>query len=295
MSLIALAAALGCGGEAVGVGSKNFSENVFLGELIAQQIERRTDYAVERRLNLGGTFLCHQALLTGEIDVYPEYTGTALTAILEDDLIRDPEAAWKRVDSEYRRRFEARWMPPFGFNDTFAVLVREADAPPELRTISDLAKVAPQLTLGFNFEFGEREDGWAGLRQSYSLEFAEPPKTLDLNLVYQALRDRRIDVGIGNSTHGLIPALDLRMLEDDRDYFPPYDAAAVVRQEALERFPGLEEALAELTGAIDQERMREINRRLDVEKIPAAEAARRFLDEWEAGRTAPSAPASGAE
>jgi glycine betaine/choline ABC-type transport system substrate-binding protein len=258
------------------VSSKNFTESVFLGELIAQQIERTTDYRVERRLNLGGTFLCHQALLSGEIDVYPEYTGTALTAILEEPVQRDAGHVYERVAQAYKQKFNLVWTRPFGFNNTFAVLVRKQDAQ-GIQTISDLAAVAPNLTIGFNFEFLEREDGWPGLRQTYNLAFKGEPRTLDLNLVYQALEAGQVDVAIGNSTHGLIEKRGLRMLDDDRGYFPPYDAAPVVRQETLDRFPGLREALDALGGQIPQERMQQVNLELDVDLRRVEDVAAELL------------------
>ena len=268
---------VGCSSpEIIRVGSKNFTENVFLGELIAQQIESRTGYQVERRLNLGGTFLCHEALLAGEIDVYPEYTGTALTAILEEPVASDAGQVYDRVRNAYEQRFHLSWGPPFGFNNTFAVLIRAEDAR-GLETISDLAPVAPQLTIGFNFEFLEREDGWPGMKRAYNLAFKGEPRTLDLNLVYQALRAGQVDVAIGNSTHGLIEKLDLRVLHDDRGYFPPYDAAAIARRETLDRFPGLEESLAQLGGAIPQAQMRSLNRALDVDQRRVEEVAAEFL------------------
>ncbi|MEZ5365937.1 MAG: glycine betaine ABC transporter substrate-binding protein [Bryobacterales bacterium] len=262
--------------DVIRVGSKNFTENVFLGELIAQQIDRRTEYRVERRLNLGGTFLCHEALLAGEIDVYPEYTGTALTAILEEPVESDSGAVFDRVREAYAEKFQLVWTKPFGFNNTFAVLVRKEDAQ-GIETISDLAAVAPNLTIGFNFEFLEREDGWPGLSKEYGLAFADKPKTLDLNLVYQALEAGQVDVAVGNSTHGLIEKLGLRMLRDDKGYFPPYDAAPVVRQATLERFPGLREALDELGGAISQVEMQRINRELDVEQRRVEDVAKAVL------------------
>jgi len=260
------------------VGSKNFSENVFLGELVAQHVEARTGLRVERRLNLGGTFICHEALKAGQIDLYPEYTGTALTAILEAEPVKEPAEALRQVRLEYQQRFEAEWAPPFGFEDTYAILVR-GDEPEELTTISALAERAGEYRIGFNFEFMERGDGWPGFRETYGLEFAEEPATLDLSLVYQALVDRRIDVAVGNSTHGLIEKFGLRMLEDDRRYFPPYDAAMIVREDAYVRFPGLREALDEIGGAIDVATMRELNRRLDVEQEAPETVAREFLRE----------------
>ena len=220
----------------------------------------------------------HQAILSGEADLYPEYTGTALTAILESDVVKDPAEALREVRLQYAERFGAEWTGPFGFEDTYAILVRGEETE-SLRSISDLAKVAEDYRIGFNFEFVERADGWRGLQAAYGLQFAEEPSTLDLSLVYQALAERQIDVAVGNSTHGLISKLDLRQLEDDRRYFPPYDAANVVRSDAFERFPGLREALAELEGCIDDERMREINRQIDVEMKPIAQAARDFRAE----------------
>lgn len=269
----------GCqaGEPALTVASKNFSENVFLAELVAQQVERRTDYPVVRRLNLGGTFICHQALISGQVDLYPEYTGTALTAILELPTSSDRQAVFETVSRDYEQRFQARWAAPFGFNNTFALLVR-GDAPAALQSISDLASDGRDLVLGYNFEFEQRSDGFAGLSKTYGLELTTPSKTLDLSLVYKALADKEIDVAVGNSTHGLIDGLGLRQLADDRNYFPPYDAAMVVREDAFERFPQLGGALAELAGALSQNEMRRINRRLDVDQVSPAEAAREFLE-----------------
>ena len=173
------------------VGSKNFTESVLLGELLAQQIEHRTDLRVDRRLNLGGTFLCHQALRSGQIDVYPEYTGTALTAILKRPVEQDPDKVFETVSGAYRQEFAAQWLKPFGFNNTFAVVVRPEE---RLQTISDLAAVSKDRIIGFNFEFLERQDGYTGLIARYGLSFAAEPKTMDLGLLYRALRggtDRR--------------------------------------------------------------------------------------------------------
>ncbi len=261
--------------DAVVVGSKNFSENIFLGELVAQRLEQ-AGILVERRLNLGGTFLCHQALLAGQIDLYPEYTGTALLAMLQQPPVKDPRKAFDIVQREYEERFQARWMPPFGFNNSFAILVRDS-APQDLRAISDLARYADRYVIGFNFEFEQREDGFRGLQHAYEFNFAKPPKTLDLNLVYQALAEDQIDVAVGNSTHGLIKALDLRILDDDRRYFPPYDAAVVVRDQTLSGHPGLEEILQGLGGALSQRQIVEINRRLDVDQQRVADVARDVL------------------
>ena len=267
---------LGCGGsDRVVVASKNFSENVLLAELIAQQLEQR-GLEVDRRLNLGSTFLCHQGLASGDIHVYPEYTGTALTAVLKQSVTRSPDEALQLVRKAYLEKFQAKWRDPFGFNNTFAVMVRDTE-PAELKTISDLAQVADRYTIGYNFEFEQRAAGYDGLKKAYGLEFAEEPKTMDLNLVYQALDQGQVDVAVGNSTHGLIDRLGLRVLKDDREYFPPYDAAAIVRTEAFEKFPGLTEALSELSGAIDENAMRELNRKVDVDQLPVDDVARQFL------------------
>ena len=262
-------------GDRLIVASKNFSENVFLAELVAQHVEARLGIPVDRRFNLGGTFLCHQALVSGEADLYPEYTGTALTAILESEVVKDPGEALRQVRLQYVEQFQVEWMGPFGFEDTYAILVR-GDEAPGLKTISDLADRAADYRIGFNFEFVERADGWEGLQGAYGLEFGSEPVTMDLSLVYQALAERRIDVAVGNSTHGLISKLGLRRLQDDRRYFPPYDAATVVRSDAFGRFPGLREALVELEGRIDDTRMREINREIDVEMKPVEQAVREF-------------------
>ena len=246
------------------VGSKNFTESVLLGELLAQQIEHGTALRVERRLNLGGTFLCHQALRSGKIDLYPEYTGTALTAILKRPVEQDPDKVLETVSLAYREEFAAQWLQPFGFNNTFAVVVRPEDAGPQpLRTISDLAAVSKDRTIGFNFEFLERQDGYPGLVARYGLSFAREPKTMDLGLLYRALRGGQIDVAVGSSTDGLIAAWNLRILEDDLRYFPPYDAAPVVRVETLQRHPELGDVLADLGGLLSEKEMQRLNHEID--------------------------------
>ncbi len=242
------------------VGSKNFTESVLLGELLAQQIEHRTDLRVDRRLNLGGTFLCHQALRSGQIDVYPEYTGTALTAILKRPVEQDPDKVFETVSGAYRQEFAAQWLKPFGFNNTFAVVVRPEE---RLQTISDLAAVSKDRIIGFNFEFLERQDGYTGLIARYGLSFAAEPKTMDLGLLYRALRGGQIDVAVGSSTDGLIAAWNLRVLEDDLRYFPPYDAAPVARVETLRRHPRLRDVLGDLGGLLSEQEMQRLNHEID--------------------------------
>ena len=220
------------------VGAKNFSESDLLAEIVAQQIERRAHVPVERRLHLGGTFVCHQAITSGSIDIYVEYTGTAFTAILKQTPVADADRVYRFVAAEYPRRFQLRWTSPFGFENTFAILVRRADAARyHLSRISDLAAVAPRWKAGFGYEFLERADGFTGLAQRYGLRFSAPPTSMDLGLTYRALADGRVDVIAGNSTDGQIAALDLVELRDDRGYFPPYQAAPVVRARQLDAWP----------------------------------------------------------
>jgi osmoprotectant transport system substrate-binding protein len=277
--LFLLLAACGRDGSAIIVGSKNFTESVLLAELIAQQIEAHTTLRVERRLNLGGTFLCHQALVAGQIDVYPEYSGTALTAILEQPVQRDPQEVLRIVSQAYGERFQAEWLPPFGFNNTYAVVVREEDAQQkDLKTLSDLARVSQDFRIGFMFEFAERQDGYRGLVETYGFTFRGEPRTMDLGLIYRALRERQIDVGVGSATDGLITALKMRVLDDDKHYFPPYDAAPVARTAVLDEHPEVREALAALGALFDEQEMREINYAVDGEQQPVADVVRKLRE-----------------
>ena len=263
------------------IGSKNFTENILLAELTAQHIENSTDITVERRLNLGGSFLCHEALLAGAIDLYPEYSGTALTAILKLPVGQDPETVRETVVRAYRARFQFEWMKPFGFNNTFAILVRGGDAEQAgLATISDLATVSESLVIGFGFEFLERQDGFPGLVEAYGLRFADEPRLMDLGLVFRALRDKQIDVGVANSTDGLIAAMNLTVLADDRRYFPPYDAAIVARSDTLSRFAELHGVLDGLSGTLDEARMQQLNHEIDGKQRRPEEVAREVLAGW---------------
>ncbi len=246
------------------IASKNFTEQIILAELLAQHIQARTGLVVEQRVNLGGTLICHQALLAGAVDLYVEYTGTALTAILGEDTIGDPAAVYRQVKAEYIQRFDVEWMEPLGFENTFAIVVRGEDARRlKLKTISDVARYAPEWRAGFGYEFMGRPDGFAGLAATYGLGFSRSPRTMELGLLYRALKEKQVDLVAGNSTDGVIAALDLVVLEDDRHYFPPYQAAAVVRRAALDRHPGLRGALDELAGLFSEEEMRRLNYAVD--------------------------------
>ena len=260
------------------VGSKNFTEQLILGEIIAQQIETHTHLAVERRFYLAGSYICHQAILGGRIDIYPEYTGTALTAILKQKPEGNRETVYQRVKSEYAQRFNLSVGEPFGFNDTFAIEIRGEDARRlGLKTISQAAAYAPQWRAGFGYEFMERPDGYKGLAATYGLRFAAPPRIMDLGLLARALKDKQIDLAAGNTTDGLIPALDLFVLEDDKHYFPPYEAVPIIREQTLAEHPEVKQALNELAGKISDPEMRRLNYEVDGQKRDVKEVVRDFL------------------
>ncbi len=262
------------------VGSKNFTESDLLGEIVAQQIERRTGVRAERRFHLGGTFVCHEAITSGQIDLYVEYTGTAYTAVLKLPPLKDADSLRRAVAAEYAQRFDLVWGQPFGFNNSFAILVRRSDAERHgLRRISDLATLAPRWHAGFGYEFLERTDGFPGLSRLYGLRFAAPPTAMDLGLTYRALADGKVDVIAGNSTDGQIAALGLVALDDDRGYFPPYQAAPVIRARTLATHPTVVAALTELGGRISDAEMRRLNALADVEHRDIATVARAWLAE----------------
>jgi glycine betaine/choline ABC-type transport system substrate-binding protein len=259
------------------VGSKNFTEQVILGELLAQTIERQTGLIVERRLNLGGTLVCDEALRRGDIDVYVEYTGTALTALFNEP-VGQPSQVLPRVRELYASR-GLTVLPSLGFNNTFAVLVRsDAARAHRLSRISDLARVAGAWTAGFGYEFLERPDGFTGLTRTYGLRFRGAPRVMDLNLIYRAVAAGEIDVTAGDATSGLIEALQLTVLADDREYFPPYDAVPVVRAATLLRYPDVDTALRALTGRISAEEMQRMNHQVDGLRRDPRDVAREFLD-----------------
>ena len=260
------------------IGSKNFTESLILGELMAQQIESHSRLKVERRFYLQGTYICQQAMLAGRIDIYPEYTGTALTAILKEKTDGDSQAVYQEVKTQYERRFDLTLGPAFCFNDTFAIEIRGEDARrSNLKTLSQAAAFAPHWRAGFGYEFMERPDGYHGLAAIYGLHFAEPPRVMDLGLLARALRDHQIDLAAGNATDGLIPALDLFVLEDDRHYFPPYEAVPVIREPTIRHHPEIGPALAELGGKISDHEMRQMNYAVDGQHRDVQDVVRDFL------------------
>ncbi len=263
-------------GVTVRIASKNFTEQFILGELMAQLIEARTDLAVDRRFGLGGTMIAHGALSRGEVDLYAEYTGTALTAILQRDVVTHPDSALKIVREEYRVR-DLEWLRPFGFNNTYALAVRAADADEfGWAHVSDLSSGASRLRAGFPSEFMERPDGYPRLRRVYGFSFGTVID-LDPAIMYEAVAKGEVDVISAFATDGRIEACDLVLLTDDREAFPPYYAAPVVRIQALQAYAGLREALAPLGGLIDDATMRRLNFQVDDRGESPAEVARGFL------------------
>jgi osmoprotectant transport system permease protein len=264
-------------GTVVRVGSKNFTEQILLGEIVAQTIEQHTSIRVERRLNLGGTFICDRALRGGDIDAYVEYSGTAQTAIFHQPADTDRGHVFESVRTRYADA-GVTLLEPLGFENTFAMLIRADDAARlGVRTLSDAAVHASSWRAGFGYEFLQREDGFPGLARVYGLRFAAPPTAMDLSLIYRALAQRQVDFVAGDATSGLIDAYNLVMLEDDRHYFPPYDAAIVARSATLLAHPDVRAALATLSGRISLSDMRKMNRAVDAERRDPADVARAFL------------------
>jgi osmoprotectant transport system substrate-binding protein len=272
------------------IGAKNFTEQVVLGELVAQEIEAAGGGKVERRFWLAGSYLCQQALVSGRIDGYVEYTGTALTAILKQPLERDADKVDATVARLYEQRYQVRVEPGLGFEDTFAMVVRGEDARRlGLRTISDVVRVGslapmsqnrdmghPDLRLGVGYEFAERPDGLRGLTAAYGLKFVGEPRTMELGLLYRALAARQVDIVAGNSTDGAIKALDFVALEDDRHYFPPYEAVPLVREDSLKRWPQIGVAMERLAGKVSAEEMRAMNLAVESQHRDVGEVVREF-------------------
>lgn len=259
------------------IGAKNFTEQVLLGELLAQHIEARTGMNVERRFYLVGSYICNQALIAGRIDAYVEYTGTALTAILKQPLEKNPKAALETVRRLYKQRDNVVVTAPLGFENTFAMVIRGDQAKQlDLATLSQATKFSPQWKLGVGYEFEERPDGLPGLEQAYGLRFDGSPRVMDLGLLYRALNAHQVDIVAGNSTDGPIQAFGLKVLEDDKHYFPPYQAVPLVRQQALDRWPQLKTAFADLAGSISAEEMQAMNEAVDGQHRDPAEVVREF-------------------
>jgi osmoprotectant transport system substrate-binding protein len=266
------------------VGSKNFTEQLLLGEILTQAIAAALPAEVEGRFYLAGTYICQQALLAGRIDAYVEYTGTALTAILKAKPQSNRQAVLQEVRDQYRQRFNLEVMKPLGFDNSFAIVMRGNDVQHlGVTTLSQLAPVAPRLRMGVGYEFLERPDGYPGLVSTYGLHFAEPPRVMDLGLLYRALQNRQVDLVAGNNTDGLIAAMQFVVLVDDRHYFPPYEAVPIVRAETLRCHPEIRGVLDSLAGSITVDMMRRMNFAVDGEKKDPVLVAKDFLTREHAG------------
>ncbi|XCB28769.1 glycine betaine ABC transporter substrate-binding protein [Tunturibacter empetritectus] len=266
------------------IGAKNFTEQVVLGEMLAQEIESITGEPVDRRFYLAGSYLCQQALVSGRIDGYVEYTGTALTAILKQPLPpvgqRDEATVFRQVSGLYASRYHVKVGPGLGFEDTFAMVVRGDDAKRlGVKTISDAVKTPPDPNgwrLGVGYEFQSRPDGLSGLEATYGLKFAGDPRTMDLGLLYRALSNSQVDMVAGNSTDGPIRALGFVVLDDDKHYFPPYEAVPLIREDSLQRHPGIQVAMDRLAGKVSADEVRGMNYAVDSEHRDVAEVVKEF-------------------
>lgn len=269
----------GCGArQHIVVGSKNFTEQLILGEIVAQHIEARLHQPVERKLDLGGTLLAHQALLAGDIDMYPEYTGTGFTNVLKRSGVTDPAVVLEQVRAAYSSGFHLDWLDPLGFDDSFAMSVRGEDARARhLQTLSDAAADPMGFVLGAGYEFLTRPDAYGALNRAYSIKWNAPPVSMDLGLLYQALEHKQVSMAAGNSTDGLLNKLDVTVLKDDKHVFPPYQACIVVRQATLAAHPNLRAVLLELSGKISDTEMRNMNYAVDAEHRAARDVAKEFL------------------
>lgn len=268
---------IGSSGDVV-IGSKEFTEQILLGEILAQHIEATTDLTVDRRLQLGGTFVCHQALVAGQLDAYIEYTGTAFTAILERDPISDPQVVYQQVKTAYDEQFDLTVGEPLGFENTYAVVVRGEEARElDLETISDAVPHTSDWRAGFGYEFIQREDGFPGLVKTYDLNFNKSPRVMDLGLMYRALIDHQVDMVAGNSTDAQIARLDLVVLKDDAHYFPPYQAVPVVREATLQQYPELRGAIEQLGSILTEDEMRRLNYEVEGELRRVEDVAQEFL------------------
>ena len=278
--LLSIFALTGCArSEKIVIGSKDFSENILLGEMFAQLVEAKTDIKVERKMNLGGTFVCFEALKKGDIDIYPEYTGTGLTAQLKLDVIGDPDEAYRVVSEEFDKQFKIKWLKPLGFNNTYTLAVtQDVYQQYGVKTFSDLAKISEKLIFGAEHEFFDRQDGYDGLVQKYSMIFKGAPKKMNVSLKYQAMGNGDMDVTDAFATDGAIKQYNLVVLTDDMGFFPPYYAAPIVRNATLEKHPELEGVLNMLDKAIDDATMAELNYKVDAEGQDVAKVAKEFLN-----------------
>jgi osmoprotectant transport system permease protein len=263
--------------QTIAIGSKNFTEQLILGELLAQQIESHTSLKVDRQLNLGGTFICHEAVKSGKIAGYVEYTGTSLTAVLKQEPIKNPQVVFDIIKKAYSQQFQLEVMPPLGFENTFAFVVRGEDAERlQIKTLSAAAKYTPQMRGGFGYEFLERKDGYPAVSKTYGLKFAKIQQ-MEFGLIYQALKEKQVDLIAANSTDGLISVLNLVVLDDDKQYFPPYQAVPIFNQAILKKYPELRTVINQLTGLISTKDIQAMNYQVDNQSRPVDQVAHDWL------------------
>ena len=280
LSTALLAGCTGAGGDKIVIGSKNFTENMILGHIFAEYIKANTDLKVEYKENLGGTMVCFEALKKGDLDIYPEYTGTGLTAHLKMDVINDPDEVYSIVKREFDSQFGITWLNELGLNNTYAVAIKEDYAAQNnIQSVSDLAAFSDQLTFGAEHEFFDRMDGFEGMVETYGLTFKGEPVKMDVSLKYQAMAEDRIQVTDAFTTDGQLITYKLKVLEDDKGFFPPYYAAPIVKNETLKAHPELEELLNKLSGKITDEAMQQMNYQAETEKKPMKDIAIEFLKE----------------
>jgi glycine betaine/choline ABC-type transport system substrate-binding protein len=279
LALIALLGLVsGCSKPTVVVGSKNFTEQIVVGEIVAQLVESRLNLNVTRRLNLGGTLIAHEALVSGQIDLYPEYTGTAMTTIIKEKVVPDVRGVFDRARDVYAQQFRMTLMEPLGINNSFAMVTTDKFAAQhKLKTLSGAAGSDIKWRLGVGYEYLDRPDGYPLLRTHYPLSLAAAPRTMDLGLLFRALEDGQVDLVAANETDGALQRPGFTILEDDLKVFPPYQLCLVARTNSLNEKPGLRDALAALTGKITNEKMRQLNYEVDIKRRPAAEVAAEFL------------------
>lgn len=267
------------GKDSITITGKNFTEQEIMVYIMGHLIEEHTDLKVNYESFLGGTAPAFEGVNTGNYDMYMEYTGTGLLSILKEDMVSDPDEAYEIVKKRFKEDYNLVWLEPFGFNNTYTLTMRKEDAEKyQIKTISDLKKIAPDLTLGSEPEFLEREDGYPGLIDTYGIQFKNT-QAMDSGIMYSAIKNGDVDVIDAFSTDGRIPAFDLQVLEDDQNFFPPYYATPVIRAETLEKYPELEEVLSMLVGKIDNEKMQELNAKVDIDKEQYEDVAIEFLKE----------------
>ncbi|XJZ25674.1 glycine betaine ABC transporter substrate-binding protein [Bacillota bacterium Lsc_1132] len=259
------------------IGTKNFSEQLILGNMLADLIENKTDLQVDRKLNLGGTQVAFGAIKSGDIDMYVEYTGTGLVDIMKKQAVNNPQQVYNIVKKEFKSKYGIDLLQPLGFNNTYALAVRQETASKYgLKTISDLAKVSNQMIIGPTIEFPNRNDGLPGLTKAYNMNF-KAVKAVDGGLRYTALKNYKSDVIDAFSTDGLLEAFHLKVLEDDKHFFPPYYAVPIIKESTLKEHPELKKVINSLAGKLSDEKMRDLNYKVDSLKQSPDKVAKEFL------------------